>query len=280
MTYCDEDNDGTITANDVRQINHYYPFGLNMEGNWNGADGKNKYQYNGKEWNDDFGLGWNHHDWRFLDVAINRFVTVDPEAESGDQKSWTPYHFGFNNPIRYDDPDGRNPIAGVYLLYRILRTGWAIDRALARGTPAQARAAQEIRTAESRMPVVATRDNVPTAIKPIITKTEEPVPIYIDPSKHPESAQHAQEAADNGTPLTGTIDRKGKDARRSENLKGQKTEKGKDRDEMPPAVVKPDGGVSVKNIKPSDNRGAGSSMGHQMKKHPDGTKVVITVKKQ
>ena len=45
------------------QINHYYPFGLNMEGNWNGSfpEAKNKYQYNEKELNVDFGLNWNDY---------------------------------------------------------------------------------------------------------------------------------------------------------------------------------------------------------------------------
>jgi RHS repeat-associated protein len=86
--------------------------GGGLEGNWNGAAGPNKYQYNGKEWNDDFGLGWNHHDWRFLDVAINRFVTIDPESEEEDQESFSPYHFSADNPIRFSDPDGRLPIIG------------------------------------------------------------------------------------------------------------------------------------------------------------------------
>jgi RHS repeat-associated protein len=93
---------------------------LNMEGDWNGAQGKNKYQYNGKELNDDFGLGWNHHDWRFYDVAIGRFVTVDRLAEEEDQEQLSPYHFSYNNPIRYDDPDGQCPTcitaAGMALL--------------------------------------------------------------------------------------------------------------------------------------------------------------------
>jgi RHS repeat-associated protein len=110
-------DDGVVTQDDIVQINHYYPFGLNMEGDWNGASGKNKYQYNGKEWNDDFGLGWNHHDWRFLDVALNRFVTVDPESETGDQQSWNPYHFGYDNPIRYNDPDGRIPPVAIALVF-------------------------------------------------------------------------------------------------------------------------------------------------------------------
>jgi hypothetical protein len=41
-----------------------------LEGNWNGAAGPNKYQYNGKEWNDDFGLSWNDYGARFYDPAV------------------------------------------------------------------------------------------------------------------------------------------------------------------------------------------------------------------
>ena len=109
VTFTDTDNDGNINEKDIKQINNYYPFGLNMEGNWNGAAGSNKYQYNGKEWNDDFGLGWNHHDWRFLDPAIGRFVTIDRLPEEEEQEQLTPYQFAYNNPIRYDDPDGQCP---------------------------------------------------------------------------------------------------------------------------------------------------------------------------
>jgi hypothetical protein len=60
VTFADIDGSRTIQPNsEINQINHYYPFGLNMEGNWNGAAGSNKYQLTGKEWNDDFGLGMN-----------------------------------------------------------------------------------------------------------------------------------------------------------------------------------------------------------------------------
>ena len=51
-----------------------------MEGNWNGAQGNNKYQYNEKEWNDDFGLGWNDYGARMYDPAMSRWVAVDPFA--------------------------------------------------------------------------------------------------------------------------------------------------------------------------------------------------------
>ncbi len=109
VTFSDSDNDGIVTSADIKQINHYYPFGLNMEGNWNGANGNNKYQYNNKEWNDDFGLGWNHHDWRFYDVAMNRFVTIDRLPEEQEQEQLAPYHFSYDNPIIYSDPDGQCP---------------------------------------------------------------------------------------------------------------------------------------------------------------------------
>jgi hypothetical protein len=50
------------------------------------------------------------------------------------------------------------------------------------------------------------------------------------------------------------------------------------RDEVLPAVIKnKDGSYSVKHISPSDNRGAGGSLGQQIKTLPNGTKVRIIV---
>jgi hypothetical protein len=53
---------------------------------------------------------------------------------------------------------------------------------------------------------------------------------------------------------------------------------GKDRDEYPPAVFKEGGrGAQVRPINPSDNRGAGASIGQQIKDVPNGDKVKITI---
>jgi RHS repeat-associated protein len=96
-----------VSSSDIKQINNYYPFGLNMEGNWtpSGANGGgNKYQYNGKEWNDDFSLGWNDYGARMYDAAVARWMTVDPLAEK--YIAYSPYNYVLNSPIIFIDPDG------------------------------------------------------------------------------------------------------------------------------------------------------------------------------
>jgi RHS repeat-associated protein len=105
VTYSDANSDGTIAVADIKQINHYYPFGMNMEGNWNGLSGSNKYQYNLKELNSDFGLNWNDYGGRFYDASIGRWNSVDPLSENYSLLS--PYNYVTNNPVNAIDPDGR-----------------------------------------------------------------------------------------------------------------------------------------------------------------------------
>jgi len=108
-----------------------------------------------------------------------------------------------------------------------------------------------------------------------------PVKITIDKSRYPEAAQHADDAMAAGKPSRGRIDRGGADPRRGESLRCVECKPGLDRDEFPPAVLDTGGeGASVRHIPPGDNRGAGASMGQQMRKLPDGTLVEIVVKKE
>ncbi|WP_366942288.1 NucA/NucB deoxyribonuclease domain-containing protein [Amycolatopsis sp.] len=114
--------------------------------------------------------------------------------------------------------------------------------------------------------------------------------MLIDENKYPESAEHVQEAQSGliwrgddsqqkaPKPEEVTIDRAGADDNRRESLNGIATRSGDDldRDEYPPAMFAEGGaGASVKYIDASDNRGAGSSMGHQLRGLQDGDKVHI-----
>ncbi|HEX8657541.1 MAG TPA: DUF6443 domain-containing protein [Hymenobacter sp.] len=98
------------------QENQYDPTGLELaglQGTTPGLKPLNQYKFNGKEFQADLGLNWNHQDWRFFDPQLNRWHVVDPELENG-QESWTPYSFGFDNAVRYADADGRAPGDGVW----------------------------------------------------------------------------------------------------------------------------------------------------------------------
>ncbi|MET7001558.1 RHS repeat domain-containing protein [Chitinophaga defluvii] len=102
---------------------HYYPFGLTMAGiSSNALKGtnypENRIKYNGnelqtKEFSDESGLEWYDFNARLYDQQIGRFQQIDPWIEFGSQEILTPYQFSLNNPIRYNDPDGKCPICPV-----------------------------------------------------------------------------------------------------------------------------------------------------------------------
>jgi RHS repeat-associated protein len=114
LMFCDKSGDGVITqsltqeiiTSEVTQENSYYPFGLAMEGVWANTPSvvDNKYTYNGKEINSDFGLELMDYGARFYDAALGRWHSVDPMAEAAPHL--TPYRYSFNNPFNFIDPDG------------------------------------------------------------------------------------------------------------------------------------------------------------------------------
>ncbi|MTI37924.1 RHS repeat domain-containing protein, partial [Fulvivirga lutimaris] len=90
----------------VIQKDDYYPFGLTFNNGYQRVTAKeNRFKYNGNENIDDLGISLIDFNARLYDPAIGRFIQVDPLSEVN-QKSWTPYHFGFDNPIRFADPTG------------------------------------------------------------------------------------------------------------------------------------------------------------------------------
>ncbi|MFM9951112.1 MAG: RHS repeat domain-containing protein, partial [Saprospiraceae bacterium] len=87
------------------QENHYYPFGMEMEGAWTAQVGtENKYQYNGKELVEDFGWNWSDYGARGYDASVGRFMTIDRFAEK--YYALTPYGYAANNPVLFIDVNG------------------------------------------------------------------------------------------------------------------------------------------------------------------------------
>ncbi|HFI0142412.1 TPA: NucA/NucB deoxyribonuclease domain-containing protein [Streptococcus suis] len=104
------------------------------------------------------------------------------------------------------------------------------------------------------------------------------VTIQVSKRKYPQSAQHIQDARASGQPSILTINRTSAKTNRSQSLKGIDKVPGKDLDEYPPAMFSEGGaGASVRAIEQSDNRGSGSSMGHQLRPFDNGTKVYIDI---
>ncbi|UBS89582.1 sporulation protein [Paenibacillus polymyxa] len=98
-------------------------------------------------------------------------------------------------------------------------------------------------------------------------------------SRYPETRAHIRDGIAAGHSAVCTIDRDGAEENRRESLKGYPTKKGYDRDEWPMAMCAEGGaGADIRYITPSDNRGAGSWVSHQLDKYADGTKVRFIVK--
>ena len=94
-----EENNQPATI--VKQFD-YAPFGAVL----NTTD-INRTKFIGKE--KDKESNYADHGVRKYDDEIGRFTSIDPLWEL--DYSWTPYHYSYNNPISFKDPDGRIAIA-------------------------------------------------------------------------------------------------------------------------------------------------------------------------
>lgn len=117
MLFADKNANGIVeTPGEITQENHYYPFGLGYEGPWlmNDAVARdNKYQYNGKELNDDWGLKWNDYGARWYMADVGRWTSEDPLMEA--YVPISPFAYVANNPIIFIDPDGnRIDVSDIY----------------------------------------------------------------------------------------------------------------------------------------------------------------------
>lgn len=84
---------------------HYYPFGMQMEGIGTAlVTGSNKYRYNGKEINDEFGVNLSDYGARWYDAALGRWWSTEPLSYAFTEQSL--YLYGANNPVSYIDLAG------------------------------------------------------------------------------------------------------------------------------------------------------------------------------
>lgn len=105
LSYADTNKDGTITTSEIREENNYYPFGLKHKGYNNSIIGRDhKFEYNGNEEETELD-GLMNFNARIYDANLSRFNSIDPLSDFN-QESWNPYHFNFNNPLRFVDPTG------------------------------------------------------------------------------------------------------------------------------------------------------------------------------
>ena len=97
-------------AGTILQTTDYYPFGLEIDRNspvlsQASRNNTNRYNFLGRE--TQVGVGYIDLQARFYDPTVGRFLGVDPITEG--QEAFSPYHYSFNNPILYSDPDGKYP---------------------------------------------------------------------------------------------------------------------------------------------------------------------------
>lgn len=91
---------------EIIQETGYYPFGLETPRDGKSEavrNGTNRYLYNQKE--SQIGSGYLDYGARMYDPGLGRWLGSDPLADS--LRRFSPFAYGFNNPIRFIDPDGR-----------------------------------------------------------------------------------------------------------------------------------------------------------------------------
>ena len=115
LTYSDSNNDGSINpSTEIISEKNYYPFGMLQKGynnviTTNANSIAEKFQYTGKELQEELGLNLYDYGTRMYDPALGRFMSVDKLADHLRQINRSPYAYGWNNPVYYNDPDGNCP---------------------------------------------------------------------------------------------------------------------------------------------------------------------------
>lgn len=276
----------------------FYPFGGERDINVSCVQ---NYKFEAKErdgetGNDDFGA-------RYYSNRFGRWLSADwsatpepvPYANLTNPQTLNLYAMVSDNPETFADLDGHCAedacvVEGAVGGVGILVYGAVVGTGAVLSTPAGQRSVETFTSAAGNAMssafhglthLFSKSTNSGGSEKQGTQSGSKPKDVYIDPSKYPAAAGHAADAQAAGHPDTLTVDRGGAADRRADATAGHATQSGTDRDEYPPAVTAEGGkGASIRDIPSSDNRGAGASMGQQIKDVPDGGKIRIVPSKK
>lgn len=110
LYYLHGDHLGTATfvTNSQAEATQFFlnlPFGETMIEQMDGSY-DNPFKFNAKELDDDTGLYY--YGARYYNPRLSIWYGVDPLADK--MPSWSPYAYAFDNPVKFIDPDGREPL--------------------------------------------------------------------------------------------------------------------------------------------------------------------------
>ena len=105
----------------VTQAQDYYPFGLAFNSYQQVAGNENKFKYSGMEEVTDLDMTLYDSEFRMYQPETGRWFSIDPLASY--EPSWTPYRYSFNNPIRYNDPNGLLEIDQIIKIFNSAPSG-------------------------------------------------------------------------------------------------------------------------------------------------------------
>ncbi|MFC3976467.1 RHS repeat domain-containing protein [Belliella kenyensis] len=117
----------THTNSNIVQKDDYYPFGMTFNSYSAPSGVGQKYLYNGNEIMRDHGLEVYDFKSRYYDPVIGRFWSIDVLADHPRQIGMSPYQFSWNNPIRFNDPDGKCPscLPMLYAAYQGMKAKYS-----------------------------------------------------------------------------------------------------------------------------------------------------------
>jgi RHS repeat-associated protein len=100
----------TDASGEVYQHLEYTAWGETFVEEHSNTD-RTPYLFNGKELDEETGLYY--YGARYYDAKTSVWQSVDPLSEEPEQEGKSPYAYTWNNPVRYDDPDGKCPLCAV-----------------------------------------------------------------------------------------------------------------------------------------------------------------------